>query len=445
MEKAIKPISITNLLLNIDNPRFDSTANQRESLDMMVSQLDRKLLALVEDIVEAGINPSELVMVTPDKGKKFKVLEGNRRVAALKLLASPNILKDKHKAFTNKLKKYLPKWKANKITAINCVTFSDEKEANRWIKLRHTGENNGKGVVAWDVLQVGRFDSKVEGKERIGLQALSFLQKFDDSGIEENIGKVSITNLERLLSDKYVQSVLGVKINNGILESDLLCEEVKKGLLKVVDDLVNRKINVKDIYLKEHRENYIETHFKRKDIPDDTKQAENTWQLSSVVQPDKKKQKKQKKERPSARNKLIPLRCTLSIDDVRINYIYHELKKLNVNDFKNAVSVLMRVFIELSADAFIVKFRLPKKNTKGRDLSLSAKLKNIADYMSQYGIAQKAELEGIRTATQGRYNPLSIDSLNGYIHNKHFSPSIDTLITTWDNIQIFMEKIWSNV
>ena len=100
----IQTIKITNLLLSVENPRFERVGSQRESLDIMVGEQRDKLINLSKDIVEAGINPGELTFVTPEKGNMFKVLEGNRRIVALKLLNNPELLKDKHKSFTKKIK-----------------------------------------------------------------------------------------------------------------------------------------------------------------------------------------------------------------------------------------------------------------------------------------------------------------------------------------------------
>jgi len=446
MKGHIQTINISNLLLSVDNPRFESTKDQTEALDIMVSQLGKKLFVLTEDIVEAGINPSELVMVVPDKGQKYKVLEGNRRVAALKLLSHPNILKEKHKSFTKKLERLSEKWEKNKITAIDCAVFESEEEANRWIKLRHTGENNGKGIVPWDTLQIGRFESRMSGKERLGLQAINFLKQFDDKTLNDKLKKVSITNLERLLGDKYTQSILGVKINDGSLESDLLREEVKKGLSKIVDDLVSKQIKVKDIYRKEDRTQYIETNFRKQDVPNENKLAERTWQLGfSGIATDKKKGKRIL-PKPAERKYLIPPTCILNISETKANNIYHELRHLDIADYKYAVSALLRVFIELSASKFIEKYNLPThEKGKSKPLSLSAKLNNIEQYMRSNGMAQKSELKGIRVMAIDKDSMLSMDSFNEYIHNRHFSPSLDALTTNWDNMQIFMEKLWSNV
>ncbi len=446
----IKPIRLTNLLLNQDNPRFDPVTHQREALDSVVSTkvLRDKARYLAQDIIEAGVNPAELIIVAAAIDNKHKVLEGNRRVAVLKLLANPEIFKDKHKAFTKQMKKLSNEFRKAPIKTIQCVIITDESAANRWIKLKHTGENKGRGTVTWDAQQVARFDSRVADKSSVGLQAIDFVKGFADSALLAKIKHVSITNLERLLTDKNIQTVLGVTIEDGLLRTDLLREEVKKGLHKVVSDIAEKKLKVKDIYTKEDRKEYIEDFKPKVDIPDNKKKAENVWSLSQGEPQKPTKQKSKQKPEPLStdRTAIIPQRCVLTIKPPKINKIYTELKYLNVDEFTNAGGVLFRVFLEMSVDVFIDKHGIPKVRKKdGRPLSLREKLNNVEKYMQSSGMATKPELKAVRIMAQTRDSIYSVDTFNDYVHNRHFSPDSKELKTIWDNIQVFFEKLWSNV
>ena len=443
---AIKTKKLPNFLLSTSNPRFEEVLNQREALEIMVTEQGNKLLALTEDIVANGLNPSELVIVVQESDKKhFKVLEGNRRIAALKLLSTPEMFKDKHKAFTNKLRKIAKIWNKNSIRQLECVVFRDIEEAYKWIELKHTGENKGRGVVPWDAQQTARFNSMREKKKSIGLQVIDFLKSCCDQETEKKLKKVSITNLERLLTDKNVQSVLGLQINNGILQTSLLRDEVKKGLLKIVNDIGNKKIKVKDIYTKDNRKEYIETFKPGIDIPDPEKQADNIWQLSILDGEDfSQKKTKRSVSLPTDRNTLIPRYCVITIRETKTNKIYKELKDINVDDFTNAVSVLFRVFLELSVDAFSEKYDLPKKQN-GKLISLRERLKKVAEIMEREGIANRDELKGVRVITQPKDSLYSMDTFNDYVHNRHFSPTPMDLKINWDNVQVFVEKLWGNV
>ena len=55
----------------------------------------------------------------------------------------------------------------------------------------------------------------------------------------------------------------------------------------------------------------------------------------------------------------------------------------------------------------------------------------------------KHELKGIRQSLSKKNEIFSTETLNAYVHNKHLNPIPNDLKLTWDNIEIFIEKIWS--
>lgn len=102
---SYKKIPVANLTVNIENPRYEMVGNQPEAIGLMVKEQRKKIVNLAEDIVQHGLNPSELPIVAPHEREKghFNVLEGNRRVVALKLLHMPDLIKE-HKAIYKKVK-----------------------------------------------------------------------------------------------------------------------------------------------------------------------------------------------------------------------------------------------------------------------------------------------------------------------------------------------------
>ena len=445
MGSTHKKISIANLAVNIENPRYEMVGSQHEAIILMLKSQKRKILNLAADIVDYGLNPSELSIVAPHEKEKnfFNVLEGNRRIVALKLLHNPDIVKE-HKAFYKKFKGLSHKFKTTPINDIDCAVFSKADEAYRWIKLRHTGENDGVGIVRWDAQQAARFDERMSGKPSIALQAIDFLKnsKSVSVDIKSKLKDLPSTNLDRLLHDKGIQELLGVVIMNDCLQTRIKEEEVAKGLTKIADDLIQGKIKVKDIYTKNDRENYIET-FKQSEIPEKDKKTKKPWELASrkIAQPEGVSGRK--KYFSIERHTLIPKDCILRINDKRIDNIYKELKALNCEEFSNAVAVLFRVFIELSLDVFIDKHKKETEFSKVNiDSELKSKVEAVALYFQNKKIFTKHELKGIRVAVSNQNNILSIETFNAYVHNRHFSPLAGDLKTGWDNIQLFIKKVW---
>jgi hypothetical protein len=123
----------------------------------------RRLVNLAEDIVTNGLDPTTLTVVvaTGDRRKRYKVLEGNRRVLALKSLETPAIvISGLAKAEQRRLGELSVRYLRAPIDAIECVLFDNEEEAFRWIEIRHTGANDGVGLVEWDSNQQDRFRAR---------------------------------------------------------------------------------------------------------------------------------------------------------------------------------------------------------------------------------------------------------------------------------------------
>lgn len=438
-------LDITSLVINIENPRFEMVGNQREAISIMLENQKDKLYKLGQDIINSGLNPADLIIVTPHEKNagQFNVLEGNRRLTALKLLSTPSLIPEKYKSLLTKFKKLHEAFKLSPITQVLCVVVDDEEEAYRWIKLKHTGENDGVGTVTWDAQQKARFDERGDGKSSYALQILEFLKKNDDidSGVKDVLSKVPSSSLQRLITDPDIRKLVGLEIQEGKITTDLPTSEITKPLTKIVKDLVRDDFKVKEIYYKDDRLNYIET-FKADELPN-KEDSIVEWELVTPNPPKPStipaKKKKKSKALSTARKTIIPKECIIHITPTRINHIYRELKDLNVEDFTNAGAITLRVFVELTLDVFI-----EEKSLSGvtKDSKLSAKTSSVATYLKDNNHLDRHGLKPIQTAVSSPNSILSINTFNAYVHNKHFNPIPNDLKITWDNIELFIVKIW---
>ncbi len=448
MTSEKKNIDLSLLSVNIENPRFEMVGSQREAISQMINDQGQRLSKLAQDILDNGLNPSELIIVVKHEKSEgqYNVLEGNRRITALKLLANPDLIPDKHKSLLNAFRKLSERFYLNPIKDLPCVVFDDEQFANRWIKLKHTGANDGIGVVSWDAQQKDRFEERVEGKSSYALQVIDFLSKQDlDADLKRDLNKLPSSSVQRLVTDPDFRSVVGLDIKDGKLYTKLPPEEVTKPLVKMAKDLLRSDFTVKEIYYKDDRLNYIET-FKKSDVPDKANELSAGWELTTPNPPQKSKGNpvisslKSKSSRLStARNTLIPKSCIIQINQPRINKIYRELKDLDLRDFCNCGSIAFRVFIELSIDNYIEEKNITGAN---KNDSLRKKVTVVADYMQSNSILDKEKLKGIRNALGNNNHILSIDTFNAYVHNKHLNPTETDLKLAWDNIQYFVLKLW---
>ena len=447
---TVTELSLDQILLDLENPRNDITESQRTAIGAMIDEQADKLVNLAKHISENGISPSKLPIVTPHptEKNKFIALDGNRRITAIKILAEPELANlSKNSAVAKQLKAI--KFDIKKLRKISCAVYESRTEALPWVKLEHTGENLGVGMVRWDAQSVARFNERFDSSSP-ALQVLEFVKSHAglDAKTVANLKNVKITNLDRLMADPKVRDFVGIEIEKGVVSAKLEKSEITKGLKKIVSDLANNKINVNTIRKKEDRENYLEK-FSTSDIPSRKKVASSPWLLedgspssvsSKATLGGSSKSSIRSKPLSINRKTLIPSSCILKIDAPRINSIYRELKRLELSQYVNACAVLFRVFFEVSLDHYIKQKKLTGVTD---DSKLTQKVDHVANDLEQKGVLKKNELKAPRGSITNKHSVLSVDTMHAYVHNKNYSPIEKDLKVSWDNIQQFMEALWN--
>lgn len=465
-------LKLSNLYLDLKNPRYEEQKSQNEALNTIAKEQGQKLFILLKDVIDHGLNPTDIPIVMPDQARDygFIVLEGNRRIAALKLFKKPailtnNTLRQKFNKLHNQHKDAMPK-------SIECWVVDSREEASIWIERKHEGEMNGAGTVRWDSVQKGRFLASKTGKDTRALQLIDFMRAASEGDDEfvEDLKKVSSTNIERLFGTPDVCASLGLEYSQGEYTSRYEWIEVLKGLKAVVKRMSRSDFKVADIYHKSDRLKFI-ADIPVSELPDKTKKAKGQWKLKEYVSPkqetkseDRSEDEKSndsesenglenggddnQQERPTSRKTFLPDSLTLSIPNDRINRIYSELKLLSHITLPNTCGVMMRVFLELSVDKYMEAFKLLKNDalTGARDKrDLKQKTNEVIHHMIQTKRADEAITKGMKTIVNKDNSLFSIDTMNAFVHNGDFNPIPDNIMLTWDNIQPFIVTLWKAV
>lgn len=445
----IQSIPLTMLLIDLANPRHDEQPSQRDAIATIALDQGVKLANLAEDIAKNGLNPGDLPLVTPaDENGQHIVLEGNRRLTALKLMTSPALissiglpqkLNDRFVGLYRDFGSSLPR-------EITCSVLTREA-ARQWILQKHTGENEGKGIVMWDGPARQRFRGMSPP-----LQVINLVKESDliDQETRSKLEKIAITNIQRILDTPDARRELGVDIQKGELVF-IEPEEVALGRLAlVVADIANKRVKVSDLDYKDQRVAYAK-RIANQPLPPLVPQSDSKG--GSAPQTGGSKKTASSRNIKPDRKALIPSRLKLIIGQHRINRIYFELRKLDVEEFVNSVAVMFRVFIELSVDqyaqdhsidlTFISKAKPGEPPSPPKAHHLPKKLELVAQYLEDNKLLTKNELRGIRAMAKKDLNLLSIDTINAYVHNKDFHPVASELKISWDNIQRFVQGLWA--
>ena len=426
-----KNIEIDKLVVNPENYRFDPVDNQGEAIDLMIEEKGEEILSLAQHIYENGLDKSKDSRVVEIKKGLFLILDGNRRATAIKCMTNPSIIKKD--SLKNKFRE-LTKGKGSVPKKINVFVYKAEAEASEWIKLDHTGKNNGAGQDPWDPSGKERFDWKFGGQISPATQTINLFEEETKHKLDRK--KIKISTINRILSNPESRSYLGIDIRN----RDIILTSKKQEVIDRLDKLFNKiiidDISVAEVYRTPDTIKFMENLYGEK--PKLTKSRK----VVSAKTKSKKSKAKSKKSLPKSngRNVLIPPSCVLQIYERKINNIYHELRSLHLDEAPNAIGVLFRVFLEISIDCYSSKYGLIfKSGTK-----LAGKIAKVADELEKSGIS-KSQLKNIRSVTRKGNSILSIDYFHEYVHSFKSQPVPVDLIYKWENLQEFFEILWEEI
>ncbi|MDE0119138.1 MAG: hypothetical protein OXM55_03920 [Bdellovibrionales bacterium] len=414
-------IEVENLLINHENPRFDPVIDQQKALEVMLAKMKSKIKNLASDIADKGLNPTKSLCVFKSNQGKYVVLEGNRRLVAIKLIKKPNIVK--HDSNLLKFFKELNRTGQSVPEALNCIVFENKADANHWIKLEHTGENKGVGQVPWNAKQTARYQSQIKQSNRPYIQVIELMEKHNIS-----LKQGQATNIERLVITTYVKKKIGLDFQNKELIFKKNRQVVLSNLRKIAKAINKSGFNVGEIYNANKRKKWIDEILIDEQKPKTiiTKRGGKTIKTTQQ------------------RTVLIPQYFTISISQNKVNLIYNELRTLNIDKYRNAVAVLFRVFLELSVDHFIKSKPSIKTELESQrhPPSLSKKIKFVSEYMEKKRTLTTNELQPIRMAISNEHNIFSTHTFNSYVHNLEHIPTSADLKVSWDNQEKFIKKLW---
>lgn len=425
-------VRVDDLLLDVKNPRHPKVGNQRDAIKALLADGSEKIAALAEDIAEHGLNPADLLIVMPYDQYRYIVLEGNRRLTALKLLHRPDLAKGHtSESRFNWIKESIGKH-TNIANEVPCAVVHSRQEARHWLELRHTGERSGAGVVRWSAEAQQRFSPNRgthADKAMIVIDILRSLYSEDTEFVEylEKVSSQKLTTFGRLVSDPYARSKLGIDLRERKFTSS--DQESMRSIKTVVVDLAS-DISVSDLKTKEQRRVYIDS------IGIDISSSGLPSPDKPVVSPKKPTTRKRAITTPSA-----PLFDGLELNKlgIRVSAILEELQRLNTEQFPNASSVLIRSIIELSIDQFYKVKNWEDKDHKNNRVILRKKIERCVNEIDDS--KKDPKYSPVRRGVQDKNSLFATNTLNEFVHNQYYHPSPTELQTIARNYLYFLKAL----
>lgn len=447
-----KKISVTTLHLDPLNPRLPSS-KQNLTQNEIIAELIRhdNVLTLAQRIAGNGYFSFEPLVVIKEKFGTV-VVEGNRRLAALKLLINPDLASGadvrKFKALADKM--------STDIKKVEVVVAPNRAQAYSFIRSRHIGDG---AVEKWTPIQQARFyadrlsrgtpieliaqEDNVNESEVIDLLRADKLYALARSielpeKVREKVDdprRFPITTLTRLADSPDFRKALGIEHDRDeIFRIKLAPDEFVKGLKRVVSDIVTGDVNSRKHNTNSQIRTYVESL--GSDQPNKRKKGNVTADEliaggGATIRKKKKKVTKKKTTRTPGRS-VLPRELKCNVDDDRICEMFKELKGLPVATYPNAVAILLRSILELSCYRYLTDRRLisvikARAAKKGQNLprGWTPKLQEMLKFFQSEksipldGNAQKA----ITYLVSDKKSVLSLAGMNGFVHNNYMTPT----------------------
>ena len=381
---------------------------------------------LTKDIVEKG-EIYEFPLVAPEK-TKFIVFDGNRRVTCLKLLEDPR------RAPTGELQAFFREqrglWKGAFPKEISCQVETDRDRIDEILFRRHTGTQNGVGQSTWDDRMKSTFVART-GKGGGPSVADEIEKRLADANLLPSRRKIPRSTLNRLLSAEPFRQRVGISMKGGRFEFTHDETISLAALARIANDLASRNVVLGDIWDVDGKQEYLNKLESEGVLPNPGQAIPKGDGPKLKAKPSKAKPSA--RVTPTVRTTLIPQKefgLTWPGRLQRHHQIWEELQfHLDVRTHPNAISVLLRVLLELALENYIKEAGVAvHENDK-----LATRLEKAGLHLQAAGKIDIKQMDVIRKFKQGD-KLVSADTLNKYVHSPNFAPSPEHLMSMWDSL-----------
>jgi hypothetical protein len=463
----IKLLSIRRLLLDPENPRLATGVKRPTQPELIKTLLDHEdVFGLIVNIARLGYFPNEPLVAVKD-GANWIAVEGNRRLAALKLLDNPGLAPPEFQAriqqqadLARRETERVPVVMAPSRTAIVPLLIA-----------RHKGEV----TKSWtSVMQARYVQGRIEERGSIeevvketGLERIEVVRALRDAklydvirslplpteveSIVEDPRRFAFTTLQRLFESSPIQSALGVKFDDAKgFETSLRAEEFQRLLSKIVSDVASGNITSRTHNTTAEVAGYVKKLDSSIGKSTPTKGKKTT--ADDLVDPAKLTPKPPKSAPRAARKKaapagLIPRGFRVDVVDERIQAIAEELKRLNLALYPNAAAITFRSLIDMAVSKYMEDCgelraciaALSKKSARPPDWvpSLKQQLNHILA-TSTIPLGPEAR-KGLQKFVSGSAKSLTLEELNWFTHARYVPPTVDELRSFWTTLTPLME------
>ncbi len=454
--------SVVNLYLDSKNPRLGNEGVNTSSREIIQYLFENdKAVDLAKSIATRGYFENEPLLIVNENGQ-YIVIEGNRRLAALKALNEPEILEGT--SFYKQIDRLSKKIDSSVVfTSIPVTIAPNRLETDKLVAGRHVGTP----VLAWTSENRASFilNKLSEGynvdalRDELGF-TLSDIQKAkqtkaivemarsldlteEENNIIKNPRAKVFTTIERVFESTVGRDYLKIEPDSehGI-KGRTTKNQFVKGFKKLVGDLISGKESSRTL----NTNSDIDKYFKKWDKKDLPEEKRGSFTPADIIQDRKTskqisvdaKSSKTKRSRSQSKS-VVPRSLKIRVQNERLIDIRKELTKLKRETYPNAGSILLRVFLELSVVDYLkrkgeyeklVKELIKKNKLKG-DAPDFKQLSSRVIEIAKKKLTSKEAKTVEKALTYNKSAPFTISDLHSFVHNNRDLPGARDIYQFW--------------
>ncbi len=442
------PRSPTSLHLDTKNPRLGREVSSRAPREIIQYLFDHdKAIEVAESIATRGYFPNEPLLAVQE-GRRLVVIEGNRRLAALKALREPGLLEGSVQRQVERLSRRIQD--LGTIAKVP-VTVAPSRRAT---DCQVTGRHIGTPVLAWRAENRASFilDKLEEGydndtlrdvlgfslpqiQEARQIRAVADMARSLDLP-EEIMAKLGgprakvFTTLKRVFDSTVGREFLHVEPDpDHGLRGKTSKKQFLRGFSKLVSDIALGDQSSRSLNSNEDIKAYFESlgpeyRTQKKGggfVPSDIIKG-----TSVSAKPSKTKKALAKKTKVESKT-VLPKDFNIRHGDDRLIDIRRELRKLKRKEFPNAGAVLLRVFFELSVHHYLdrtgelqgIVSRIEKKEKRKLPFGIPS-MKQLVPEVKKIAEKHLSPAEAATVVKAIKYDasaPFTISDLHAFVHS----------------------------
>lgn len=478
-----KPTSAGSLFLDPLNPRLAPSVDKRSERQIIEEIVTHEnVFELAKQIRVHSFFPSEPLIAVIEGGKKI-VVEGNRRLAACKLLLNPSLAP---KLYVKRFSALAGNFSAQILGKLPVIMAPSREAAYPLIIARHTDTQIEKwqpamqahfysnlieaGLSVEDVAE--RFNQKA-GAIREALHTHNLYKMAcrldlgsDISSKVQDPRQFNLTTLKRVFDTPLGREFFGVELRtDGSISGDISPEEFKRGFKRLVGDVAKGDVDSRSLNSPKLIASYL-NRYKASEKPN--KNQAGTFDSHSFgsdappkpVQAPPTRKAASRSNRSSISVGLIPATFSCKSDNARVAALVKEMQKLSPSTYPNSCALVFRSLIEISAYCYldgkgeIKKMHreyvvdIQKKNaTRQPDRQIKIEpgwTPNLNAMMNRLGDASRGLLTNnhtVKALNKVIKEEEELFGLNLSTHNPTYHPTAQRLRGTWQNLQEYFKEI----